>query len=142
MKLFKLVLCGSLILAPTGCASQWASMMSRPVTPVRDSMSGFFLVRKSCVHDALASARGFKIGLELLGRAPLLRVGEMPYRFAGRTAGKSKMNASEVFTFLGQLVGLLAHRYRTLREPAEYFELAVPSLVSVANAASLDELGA
>ena len=119
-----------------------ACWLSRPVTPVRDAMSGFFLVRKSCMEDALSSARGFKIGLELLGRARLLRVGEMPYRFAGRKAGKSKMSTGEVVTFLRQLAGLLAYRRRTPREPAAYFELAVPSLAVASNARSLDELGA
>jgi hypothetical protein len=39
MKLFNLVLCGSLILSPIGCASQRESVMSRPV-PVETSVNG------------------------------------------------------------------------------------------------------
>lgn len=122
--------------------SNVACWLSRPVTPVRDAMSGFFLIRRHCVDSLPASARGFKIGLELLGRAPLRRVGEMPYRFAGRTAGKSKMNAGEVLTFLRQLGALLVHQYRTPRQPAEYLEVAAPPTVVASNAPWLDKLGA
>ncbi len=35
MKLIKLVLCGSLILAPIGCASQRETLTSRPAVPVQ-----------------------------------------------------------------------------------------------------------
>ena len=117
-----------------------ACTMSRSVTPVRDAMSGFFLIRRGHVQALPVSARGFKIGFELLGRAPLQRVGEMPYRFTGRTAGQSKMSAGEVMTFLGQLVALLAHRFRSPFEPVEYLVLAAPLPPVAATAKSLDEL--
>lgn len=40
MKLFKLVLCGSLLLCPIGCGSQRESVMARPVVPVETSANG------------------------------------------------------------------------------------------------------
>lgn len=121
--------------------SRAACWLSRPVTPVRDAMSGFFLIRRDRLAGLSTSARGFKIGLELLGRAPLRRVGEMPYLFAGRTAGHSKMNMGEALTFLGQLVALLVHKYRAHREPAQYLALA-PAPGLAANPTTLDELDA
>jgi dolichol-phosphate mannosyltransferase len=121
--------------------SSVACWLSRPVTPVRDAMSGFFLIRRDCLAGLSTSARGFKVGLELLGRAPLRRVGEMPYQFTGRTAGQSKMSTGEVLTFLGQLVALLGHQYRVRREPPQYLELAAPAPGVVAKSPSLDELG-
>jgi dolichol-phosphate mannosyltransferase len=91
---------GRAILSRLGC---W---LSRPLTPVHDAMSGFFLIRRDCAVDLRAGTRGFKIGLELLVRAPLRRVAEVGYVFVGRTAGQSKMTWAEARRFLQQLVRL------------------------------------
>ena len=88
------------ILSRAGC---W---LSRPLTPVRDPMSGFFLIRREQTAGLRTSARGFKIGLELLVRTAPRRVAEIAYRFAGREAGESKMSAGEGLRFLRQLAVL------------------------------------
>jgi dolichol-phosphate mannosyltransferase len=89
-----------IVLSRLGC---W---LSRPLTPVRDAMSGFFLLRRDRVQGFRTSTSGFKIGLELLSRADLRRVGEVEYAFVDREAGRSKMNLSECLRFLKQLVRL------------------------------------
>ena len=83
--------------------SRFACVLGRSVTPVRDSTSGFFLIRKSLARDVRISAGGFKICLELLVRSRPGIVVEVPYVFVGRTAGESKMNLREAMGYLAQL---------------------------------------
>ena len=91
-----------LILSRAGC---W---LSRPLTPVRDAMSGFFLLRRDRISRFETSTSGFKIGLELLVRAGMRRVAEVDYAFVDREAGRSKMNLAECGRFLKQLGRLYA----------------------------------
>lgn len=104
--------------------SRAACWLSQPLTPVRDAMSGFFLIRRDRLAGLRPSGRGFKIALELLVRARLRSVGEMPYTFAGRTAGQSKMSAGEAFIFLRQVLALSALPTRTKPAEIEYHLLA------------------
>ncbi len=83
--------------------SKLACLMARGLTPVRDATSGFFLIRRERVHGVRISAGGFKICLELLVRSRPGAVVEVPYVFAGRIAGESKMNLKEALGFLQQL---------------------------------------
>jgi len=89
--------------------SRLACLLARGLTPVRDATSGFFLIRKDLAAGARISAGGFKICLELLIRGRPARVVEVPYVFAGRTAGESKMNLKEALGYLIQLRDL--HRF-------------------------------
>lgn len=83
--------------------SRIACVMARPLTPVRDATSGFFLVRRDLARQVRISAGGFKICLELLVRGRPSLVIEVPYVFVGRTAGESKMNLKEAMGYLEQL---------------------------------------
>jgi dolichol-phosphate mannosyltransferase len=91
--------------------SRLACLLARPVTPVRDATSGFFLVRRAATRDVTISAGGFKICLELLVRGWARSVVEVPYVFVGRTVGESKMNLTEATGYLWQLVHLWRFRY-------------------------------
>jgi dolichol-phosphate mannosyltransferase len=86
--------------------SRLACVMARPLTPVRDATSGFFLIRRDLARGVRISAGGFKICLELLVRGRPRTVIEVPYVFEGRTAGESKMNLKEAAGYLEQLVDL------------------------------------
>jgi dolichol-phosphate mannosyltransferase len=88
--------------------SRLACLMARPLTPVRDATSGFFLVRRALAREVEISAGGFKICLELLVRGRPSVVVEVPYEFVGRTAGESKMNLKEAMGYLEQLRKLRA----------------------------------
>jgi dolichol-phosphate mannosyltransferase len=72
-----------------------------------DPLSGFFMMRREC-FDSLAdrlSTQGFKILLDIVITARgRLRVTEVPYVFAARTHGESKLDAQVVMDFLGLLL--------------------------------------
>ena len=91
---------GRWLLSRVGC---W---LARPLTPVHDAMSGFFLIRRSHLDGFRTSVSGFKIGLELFVRSQPRRLAEVGYVFAGRTVGDSKMSLGEGIGFLRQLAGL------------------------------------
>lgn len=90
--------------------SRFACMLARGLTPVRDATSGFFLVNRELARGVTISAGGFKICLELLIRSRPRRVAEVPYVFAGRTAGESKMNLKEATGYIRQLRDLRAFK--------------------------------
>lgn len=96
----------------TRLALSWAAcLLARPLTPVRDATSGFFLMRRGVLRDAQIRAGGFKICLELLVRGRARSVAEMPYAFTDRTSGRSKMNVREATGYLRQLWLLLRDRF-------------------------------
>jgi dolichol-phosphate mannosyltransferase len=95
--------------------SRLAGFLARPITPVRDATSGLFLVRRRAVEGVRISATGFKICLELLSRARIESVVEVPYVFADRSDGESKMSVREALGYLKQLRDLYALRLTARR---------------------------
>ncbi len=91
--------------------SRLACSVARPLTPVRDATSGFFLIRRDRVEGVEIAAGGFKICLELLLRSPVRSVAEVPYVFVDRTTGQSKMSLREAAGYLTQLRQLYALRF-------------------------------
>ena len=85
------------LLSRVGC---W---LARPVAPIRDAASGFFLIRADLARTVSIQAGGFKICLELLVRGAPNRVVEIPYRFDDRELGESKMSLREAAGYLVQL---------------------------------------
>ncbi|MBI1873535.1 MAG: polyprenol monophosphomannose synthase [Acidobacteria bacterium] len=92
--------------------SRLACLIARPLTPVRDATSGFFVLRPEVVHEIEISAAGFKICLELLVRGRARSVVELPYRFTDRLVGESKMTVREALGYVVQLCDLLLYRLR------------------------------
>jgi dolichol-phosphate mannosyltransferase len=91
--------------------SRVACWAARPLTPVRDPMSGYFLIRRERVTALRTRASGFKIGLEFLVRTTPKSVAELPYVFANRLAGRSKMGLREVLRYARQLLSLALYRF-------------------------------
>ena len=85
------------LLSRIGC---W---LARPIAPIRDAASGFFLIRADLARTVKIQAGGFKICLELLVRGAPHRVVEIPYLFADRELGESKMSLREAAGYLVQL---------------------------------------
>jgi dolichol-phosphate mannosyltransferase len=108
--------------------SRFACVLARGLTPVRDATSGFFLIRRDLARGVRISAGGFKICLELLVRGRPASILEVPYVFANRTAGESKMNLKEAMGYLVQLRDL--HRFRRAHPsaPPAYARLAAGAL--------------
>jgi dolichol-phosphate mannosyltransferase len=90
--------------------SQIACWLARPLTPVRDVTSGFFLVRRDALAGVTLDPIGFKIGLEVIAKARYAKAIEIPYVFTDRVAGESKLNNREIFNYLRQLRRLYAAR--------------------------------
>jgi dolichol-phosphate mannosyltransferase len=84
---------------------------------VSDPMSGFFLVRRSCLDLPALHPQGFKLLLELLAQHPQATVAEVPFTFEARHSGASKADLKEGFTYLRRLAGLRAQARRAPRRP-------------------------
>ena len=80
----------------------WAARQAlRPeLAGISDPMSGFFLVRRSCLDLPSLHPQGFKLLLELLARHPQATVAELPYTFEVRHSGASKADLKEGLTYL------------------------------------------
>lgn len=87
-----------------------AIALAKPLTPLRDITSGFFLVRRAALDGVALDPIGFKIGLEVIAKAHYGRAIEVPYVFTDRVAGTSKLNQKEIFNYLRQLRRIYAAR--------------------------------
>lgn len=91
--------------------SRVACLLARPLSPIRDAASGFFLIHREIARSVSIKAGGFKICLELIVRAWPTRLVELPYRFDDREQGESKMSLREAAGYLVQLKDLYALRW-------------------------------
>jgi dolichol-phosphate mannosyltransferase len=91
--------------------SRVACVLARPLTPIRDAASGFFLIARDIVSGVTIKAGGFKICLELLVRGRPRRLVEVPYQFDDRELGESKMSVGEAAGYLFQLWDLYRLRW-------------------------------
>lgn len=106
--------------APGGSIDEWplgrritsraGTWLARPLTPVKDPLAGFFALRRGLLEGVDLRPRGFKILLEILARAPVRRVAEIPIRFQDREAGRSKFGRRERKEFLKQVWTLYRER--------------------------------
>lgn len=91
-----------------------AAMLSRLALPpirkgkVTDPMSGLFLVRREKVPVEALRPKGYKILLEVMGRAPLERIEEIGYVFQDRRGGTSKLGSAVLGQYLVHLMVLSA----------------------------------
>jgi dolichol-phosphate mannosyltransferase len=95
--------------------SRAACLLARPLSPVRDAASGFFLIRRDIARGTVVKAGGFKICLELIVRSGATRLVELPYRFDDRELGESKMSLREAAGYLVQLRDLYWLRVKERR---------------------------
>ena len=98
---------------PRRVLSWGATWLARGVLGVRvaDPMSGFFAARRRLFKDRPLLGLGYKILLELLVLYPAAAVVEIPYVFAERTGGRSKLGAGEVANYLRLLARLRIRRH-------------------------------
>lgn len=91
--------------------SRFACWLARPLTPVRDSTSGYFALRRECLDTVEFVPRGYKIGLELFARLPRANTVEIPFIFRDRTRGTSKLGSAVILAYLVQLAALYRERF-------------------------------
>src|SRR6266550_1402235 len=75
-------------------------------------MSGFFALRRETFERARRlTPLGYKIGLELMCKARVENVREVPIHFAQRTRGESKLTLKQQFKYLEHLSRLYDFTY-------------------------------
>jgi dolichol-phosphate mannosyltransferase len=96
-----------------------ACVLPRTLAGVSDPMSGMFLVRARALEGTQLEPTGYKILLEVLGKAHYDGVVEVPYLFRARSRGTSKLGTRESLQYLAHL-GRLARSTGQLRSWAGY----------------------
>jgi dolichol-phosphate mannosyltransferase len=86
-----------------------ARTLARPLTGVKDMMSGFFCVRRGELQLDRLRPAGYKIALELIVRHGWKKVVEVPITFSDRAAGTTKLNVAEQLRYLRHVARLYRH---------------------------------
>ncbi len=86
--------------------SRGASLLAKPLTDVKDPMSGFFFFSSDVIKDTVLKPDGYKIGLEIFVKGNHSKIREIPYTFVDRERGKSKLGLKEDMEYLVHLVKL------------------------------------
>ena len=119
--------------------SRVACMLARPLSPIRDAASGFFLIRHEIARNVNIKAGGFKICLELIVRGWPTRLVELPYRFDDRELGESKMSTREASGYLFQLKDLYLLRWSKLGRPRRHYRQLSVADINVTTAGESHE---
>jgi dolichol-phosphate mannosyltransferase len=88
--------------------------LQKPGIRVSDPMAGFFLLRRACLRGVVLQTNGFKLLLEILVRANVHSVAEVPFTFGPRRAGASKAGLREGLDYLFLLARLWTQRTECL----------------------------
>jgi len=101
-------------------ASALATGIARKVlrVDVADPMSGFFMIRRDRFEQLAPqlSTQGFKILLDVVATARgSLRIKEIPYTFASRLHGESKLDSMVMLDFLGLVLAKFTNDIVSLR---------------------------
>jgi dolichol-phosphate mannosyltransferase len=78
---------------------------------VSDPMSGYFIVRRSCIAGKTLNPAGYKILIEVLGRGDIRWIGEVGYVFQERQEGESKVTWKQYIEYLRHLLRLRFARW-------------------------------
>jgi dolichol-phosphate mannosyltransferase len=94
--------------------SRLSVLASRPVQRhrlrVKDPLSGFFVLRRECITGLSFQPSGFKLLLEILAKARINSVTEIPFKFGARGCGTSKADAMAAVHYLSLLYKLSFNR--------------------------------
>ncbi len=93
--------------------SQGATLLAKPLTKVKDPMSGFFFFKKEVLDNVSLNPIGYKILLEVLTKANYKNFKEVPYLFLNREVGQSKLTIKEHWNYLVHLARL--YKYKLLK---------------------------
>ena len=89
-----------------------ATILAKPLAPLADPMSGFFaLHKKNMPPPEQLSPIGYKIGLEIIVKAQLQQIVEVPIVFGDRQHGESKMTVREQLNYVRHLRRLYHYRW-------------------------------
>ena len=107
-----------------------ATLLARPLTSVRDPMSGFFAMRKADFDRAqYLNPVGYKIALELIVKCGFENVGEVPIHFTDRVHGESKLTLKEQLKYIQHLRRLYLHRFANAMHLAQFLVVGASGVV-------------
>ena len=93
-------------------AAVWATWpLQKTRLRAKDPMSGFFMVRRSCLDQLEFQPDGFKLLLEILVRGRITSLEEVPFAFGQRSGGASKANFKVGWDYALLLARLYASKF-------------------------------
>jgi dolichol-phosphate mannosyltransferase len=110
--------------------SRVATLLARPLTRLKDPMSGFFVLRRSTFERGDAfNPVGYKIGLELCVKCGCRQTYEVPIHFADRRYGQSKLSLKEQLRYLRHVRRLYTYRFPLWTQFAQFVAVGASGLV-------------
>jgi dolichol-phosphate mannosyltransferase len=89
--------------------SKGAILLARPLTTIKDPVSGFFFLKKEVIDNVKFRPQGYKICLEIIIKGNYRNAVEIPYTFTNRQVGKSKLSLRTCYSYLFLLLDLYAY---------------------------------
>jgi dolichol-phosphate mannosyltransferase len=110
--------------------SQVALWLARPLSKVRDSGAGFFLLPRRVFEEGRNfNPIGYKALLEISVKCPCRKVVEVPIQFADRKFGESKLNLREQILYLLHLKRLYDYRFPRAAFTVQFVAIGVTGSV-------------
>lgn len=107
-----------------------ATILARPLTKLRDPMSGFFALRKADFDAARdLNPVGYKIGLELIVKCGFDNVVEIPIHFRDRVHGESKLTLKEQLKYIQHLRRLYLYEFANAMHLLQFLVVGVSGVV-------------
>jgi len=93
-------------------AALWAAIpVQRKRIRAKDPTSGFFMLRRECIHQVRLQSSGFKLLLDILVRGRIRSVAEIPFAFGQRHRGASKATFEVACDYASLLASLYWERF-------------------------------
>ncbi len=84
--------------------SQLGVFFARQLTGVQDPLAGYFFLHRRVIKDMALTSPGYKILLEILVKGHYESFMEVPFVFRNRQYSSSKLNWTEYYLFMKQLL--------------------------------------
>ena len=84
--------------------SQVGVFLARKLTGVQDPLAGYFFLHRRVIKDMVLTSPGYKILLEILVKGHYESFMEVPFVFRNRQYSSSKLNWTEYYLFMKQLL--------------------------------------
>lgn len=98
--------------------SKTGIFFARKLTRVKDPLAGYFFLNRNVVKNMTLTSPGYKILLEILVKGNYSKVTEIPFVFRNRQFNVSKLNLSEYYLFIKQLVFFGFKKWLSLHKKA------------------------
>lgn len=95
--------------------SRIATLMVKPLSGIKDPMSGFFFAKKEVINSFDINPDSCKICLDIIVRGKYRKAVEVPYTFTNRKSGKTKiLTAKEIMKYIRYIMHLYWYRIKAL----------------------------